>query len=294
MKTFPGCIDCFKNQVLKTSKLINLDKEKEKLILQKVKDFLDKIDYNLPPAAIGGEVYKIFHKISNNYNPYEYIKHDFIQKALNLIPFLEKEIKTSTNPLKTASKIASIGNVIDFGINDNKNMEEDFNLLIEKLLEKDYYLDDFEQFYFKLKKAKNLLYIGDNAGESVFDMLFIKEIKKEFHDIKISFATRGFPIINDVVVEDAIESKIDKYAKIISSGVDTPGIIIDKCNKNFIKSFNNADLIISKGQGNFEGLSDSLREIFFILKIKCDVISKYLNIPLGNIIFLHKNENIKI
>lgn len=292
MKTFKGCIECFKNQISKTIQLINLDKEKKELVTYKVNNFLSNIDFNQPPAVIGGEIYKILHNISGNFNPYKEIKHLYIQKAKKLIPFLEKEIKNSINPLKTASKIAGVGNVIDFGINNNKHLQNDFNLLIKNLLKKEYYIDHFNIFHSKLEKAKLLLYIGDNAGESVFDMLFIKEIKNRYKTLNIIFVTRGSPIINDVIFQDAKESEIDKYAKIVSSGVDTPGLILNKTNTEFQNIFNNADLILSKGQGNFEGLSESKKEIFFLLKIKCDVIADYLNIPKGNIIFLHKNHKV--
>ena len=150
---------------------------------------------------------------------------------------------------------------------------------MKRILKQDFAILDFDVFERQISKAKNILYIGDNAGESVFDKILIEEINKP-----VIYAVREEPVINDAIYEDAIESGLDEVAQIISSGSKAPGTILELCNNNFIEKFNNADVIISKGQGNYEGLSDVKRSVFFLLKAKCHVIARDLNVNEDDII----------
>ena len=131
----------------------------------------------------------------------------------------------------------------------------------------------------------DFLYLGDNAGESVFDKLLIETINKP-----VFYATREVPVINDVIIDDAIASGLNSVAEIISSGSPAPGIILPLCSDEFLSVFQKADMIISKGQGNYEGLSDADRNIFFLLKAKCPVIAKDLNVNVNDIILKHKRQ----
>ena len=128
------------------------------------------------------------------------------------------------------------------------------------------------------------MYIADNAGEIVFDRVLIEQFKNK----KSIFAVRSGPIINDALVEDAIACGIYKCARIISSGCDAPGTILRFCNKKFLKIYRDADLIISKGQGNFEALADEKRPIFFLFRAKCPVVAKHLNCKLGDVILTRR------
>jgi uncharacterized protein with ATP-grasp and redox domains len=129
--------------------------------------------------------------------------------------------------------------------------------------------------------AKNILYLGDNAGEIVMDKLFLETIKHQ----NVYYAVRGMPVINDVTIEDAKYVGIDKFAKIISNGYDSPSTILDKCSEEFINIYNKADLIISKGQGNLEGLINVKNEkIFFLLMVKCGVIGDELGVKKGDFV----------
>lgn len=134
---------------------------------------------------------------------------------------------------------------------------------------------------YKLKKAKSLLIIGDNAGETVFDRVLIED----FLNLNITYAVRSEPIINDATIEDAYASGLEKCATLISTGCNAPGVILDECNEEFLNIFNNADIIISKGQGNYETLSEEKKEIFFLLKAKCPVISEKLGVSVNDYVF---------
>ena len=137
-----------------------------------------------------------------------------------------------------------------------------------------------------MNTSKNILYLADNAGETIFDRVLIEEIKGLYGDKSIFYAVRERPIINDALKEDARACGIDRIADVISSGSDTPGTIISLCSEAFLKIYRDADMIISKGQGNFEALSDVSRPIFYLFMVKCPVVAKDLGCRIGDIILL--------
>ena len=188
---------------------------------------------------------------------------------------LFRSVANSDDKLLTAIKIAIAGNVIDLGVNKAFDIVRDVKIILEQ----DFAIFDYNAFKKQLAKSKNILYLGDNVGESVFDILLIKELKRP-----VKYAVRAIPIINDVTREDAIASGIDEVAKIVDSGCKSPGIILSQSSSVFLKLFNTADLVISKGQGNFEGLSGCSRQVFFLLKAKCRIISNHLGVAEGSII----------
>jgi len=188
---------------------------------------------------------------------------------------LEKIMANSEDKLLTAIRIAIAGNVIDLGVKKSFDIVKD----VKNILEQDFAIFDYSAFKTQLEKTENILYIGDNVGESVFDKILIKELKKP-----VTYAVRTIPIINDVTMEDAIESGLDEVAELIDSGCESPGIIINQSTPEFLKIFNTSGLIISKGQGNFEGLSDCNRQVFFLLKTKCPIISNHIGVEDGSII----------
>jgi uncharacterized protein with ATP-grasp and redox domains len=150
---------------------------------------------------------------------------------------------------------------------------------VRTILKQDFTIFDYSAFKKQLAKSKNILYLGDNVGESVFDILLIKELKRP-----VKYAVRSIPIINDVTREDAIASGIDQVAEIVDSGCKSPGIILSQSAPAFLNIFDTSDLVISKGQGNFEGLSGCNRQVFFLLKAKCRIISNHLGVAEGSVI----------
>jgi uncharacterized protein with ATP-grasp and redox domains len=165
--------------------------------------------------------------------------------------------------------------VIDLGVNKKFDIEEE----IDVVLEKDFAIFDYEKFKHYLDKTDKILYIGDNAGESVFDRILIEEIKKP-----VIYVVREIPVINDVTREDAIQAGIDKVAPILSSGTSAPGTVLETCSSEFIELYRKSKFIISKGQGNYEGLSEEKGLIFFLLKAKCWVIADDIGVKEGDIV----------
>lgn len=276
MKTYLDCIPCFMRQALYAGRMATTDEKEIKRILDETGKMVQSISMQATPAETGMIIYRIVNEITGVSDPYKAIKKKHIAEAKSIYSELEELVEKSDDKLSAAIKIAIAGNIIDLGINKNFNIIKD----IKEILEQDYAIFDYEAFKNQLRKTKIVLYIGDNAGESVFDKILIKALNKQ-----VKYAVRSIPIINDVTMEDAIASGLDEVAELIDSGCRAPGIILKQVTPKFQEIYNSAGLIISKGQGNFEGLSDSNRQIFFLLKAKCPVISNHLGVEEGANIF---------
>ena len=269
-------------QTLRAGRLAITDEDKIKQLLDETGDLIKHIPMDKTPAEVGEIIYAKVREITGINDPYKEIKATSIAEAKVMVPTLKSILDKSENRLLTAIRMAIAGNIIDFGMSKKFNLTED----VYHILKQDFALFDFEEFQEELEKAKTILYIGDNAGESVFDRILIEEMNK-----KTFYAVREVPVINDVVIEDAVESGLSDVAEIISSGSHAPGTILSTCSPEFNQLFKKADLIISKGQGNYEGLSDEKRSIFFMLKAKCHVIAGDLGVNENDIVL--KGINIK-
>jgi len=223
------------------------------------------------------ELHAILRSYTNNPDPYRKEKRDNNDQALNLYYESEKLIKQSDDPFGTSLRIAIAGNIIDFAANDS------FNILIsiENALASEFAIDHSSQLKEALKSAKSVLFLGDNAGEIVFDRLFIETVNHP----NLTYVVRGGPVINDATMEDAEYTGMTKVVNVISSEYDAPSTIIHKSGKLFQQYFNNADLIISKGQGNLEGLlSLNDKRIFFLLMAKCNVMAEFLKVEKNDLV----------
>lgn len=275
MKTYLDCIPCVMQQALRAGRMATSDENKLKQILDETAAMVQTISIQATPAETGAKVYHIVSKVTGVADPYKEIKQQHILETKAIYPELEKIVANSDDKLLTAIKIAIAGNVIDLGVNKAFDIVRD----AKSILEQEFAIFDYDAFKKQLAKSKNILYLGDNVGESVFDILLIKELKKP-----VKYAVRAIPIINDVTREDAIASGIDQVAEIVDSGCKSPGVILSQNTPEFLELFNTADLVISKGQGNFEGLSSCSRQVFFLLKAKCRIISNHLGVAEGSII----------
>jgi len=275
MKVYLDCYPCFFQQALNVTRMIASDEETVHQVLLEVNALLPKITSDITPPEIGREVYRIVSRLTGVKDPYREIKEKCTQQALALYPGLKERVQSADDRLRKAIRIAIAGNVIDFGSNMPFDMEKD----LESILNQRFAIDHYNAFTAALSRAKDVLYIADNAGETVFDRVLIEELGKP-----VTYVVREHPIINDAVGEDAIAAGIDEVADIISSGADAPGNILHLCSDEFFKVYESSDFIISKGQGNYEGLSGENRPIFFLLKAKCHVIAKHIGVEQGSII----------
>ena len=280
MKTYNDCIPCFMEQALRAGRAATNNEEQIKLLLDHIGGLINKFPLSSTPPEMANIIYKEIKNITGVGDPYEKTKKENIKEALSLYPELKKIVQKSDNKLLMAIRIAIAGNVIDLGMKKKFNIVED----LKQIIEQDFAVLDFNNFIEQLNKTKFILYLGDNAGESVFDKILIEELKKP-----VTYVVRDKPIINDVTIQDAIDSGLDEVADIISSGSPAPATILSLCNKYFLSLFEKSDLIISKGHGNYEGLSDNKKPLFFMLKAKCPVIANDLNVKENDIVLLAGN-----
>jgi len=280
MKVRRECITCILNQIIRVSDYLNLDEDEKDIILQKALKRSAKYDYkHLSPPEFSEFLYDIVIDETGQRDPYKSLKKEQNDSVMNNPYSFEEKIFNSMNPLKKAAKYALAGNIIDYG--GVQTFDIDFKELDKIKVD----IDDFSEFARELKTAKTLLYIADNAGEAVFDKFFITQIKEFYKDIKISYAVKSRPAINDVVKYDAEYIGIDSVAEIIESGMGMAGTVIEKTTDEFKKLFEISDIVISKGQGNFETLDIEKRKILFIFKVKCKIVANYSGIKLGSNIF---------
>jgi len=275
MKTYLDCIPCFVKQALRAGRMATDNDVEIKALMDRIGCRIKDISLGDTPPEMGVIIYDEIHKITGIDDPFKKEKKEHIDEAKRLYPFLKERLKNAPDPLLMAIRIAIAGNVMDLGMDKHFHIERD----LEKILQQEFALCDIDMFRDRLSRAEHVLYLGDNAGESVFDKILIEVIEKP-----VTYVIRGKPIINDVTFQDAIDSGLDEVAEIISSGSPAPATILKLCNKEFLERFNRADMVISKGQGNYEGLSETERPVFFLLKAKCPVIARDIGVNEDDIV----------
>jgi len=289
MRTYLDCIPCFYRQALDTARIAGADEIKQKQILDKVSQLIPDFPLEASPPEMGREIYNLVREMSGVKDPFKEIKENNNRLALKLYPKLKQEVNNSEDRLLTAVRLSIIGNIIDYGAKSSLNVEEEINNLFQGNFttknENSETMFKYKKFKEALNKVNSIIYLADNAGEVVFDRLLIEELVKELGK-EVIYVVKDKPIINDALIEDAIFCGINEVAKIISSGSDAPGTLLKYCTGEFIRLFQKAELIISKGQGNYEALSEEDRPIFFLFRAKCPVIAKHIGCNLGNMVLV--------
>lgn len=274
MKTYLDCYPCFFQQIIKTTRLMNVDEDEVREILIAFGRQLSRIHEGAIPPEIGREAYRLISEKTGVQDPYAAIKIECTRKALSLYPQLKERVASSADRLEAAVRVAIAGNVIDFGAQAAFDLDDDLGLLLSQ----DLSIDHFREFREMLNRTRKILYLADNVGETVFDRILIEEMGKP-----VVYAVREKPIINDALMQDALDAGLDEMAEILSSGADAPGTILSLCTERFLKILRSADLIISKGQGNYEALSEENLPVFFLLKAKCAVIARDIGVQEGSL-----------
>ena len=282
MEIFYECLPCILRQSIELSDMVAKDTETKNKIIKEALKIIGNFDnYNNAPEVTKKLDDKVS-EITGIQDIYAEIKDRDIKAALKLVIFLKEHVNNIEDKLYELLKISAIGNIIDSAVNLGIKIED----CIENEIKKKFALCDENIFIEKLKTAKTILIIGDNAGESVFDGLLAEFLIGK----KVYYAVRSEPVINDVTFADAVKSGLDKYTEIISSGCGVPGLVLKRCDKEFLKIFFSADIVISKGQGNFEALTPCERDIFFLFKVKCPMVAKKAGAPLQSYVFEYYNK----
>ena len=279
MKAKLACIPCIMKQAYNTAVRATDDPCLIRRILDATADYVKTIDFESTPAYTSNFVYRITREITGNSDPYREDKKRFNDLCLEKAQTLRDIISSSDDPVRTASRLAILGNVIDLGIGFTFDLDRELgNFLARELA-----ADDYDSFKSILSSGRQrILFLGDNAGEIVFDMLLI-ELLADSHDI--TYTVKRGPIINDSTIEDADYVGLSDIVRIIDTGSDGIGVKWDSVSDEFIAEYEAADLIISKGQGNFETMCDTKKEIFFLLKAKCDSVADMLGVRFNDIVF---------
>ena len=285
MKAYLECYPCFLRQALESARMATVDEAIQRRVLQRVADLIADFPPDATPIEMGEDIHRIIREITDSSDPYHEVKRESNNHALSLYPQLRAMVETSTDPLLTAVKLAAIGNVIDFGANPGFDLDR----ALEEGLTEDLSDSDFPLFKDRLRRVDEVLYIGDNSGEIVFDKILVEQLVR--HEKEVTFVVRGGPILNDATMEDARTVGMDGVAKVISSGVLSPGTILRNAQPEFLDRFHRAELILAKGQGNYEGLSEEAGPLFFLLKVKCPVIARHLGAGMGDLVFRAQTES---
>ncbi|MCF7792053.1 MAG: ARMT1-like domain-containing protein [Victivallales bacterium] len=284
MKTYYECFPCFMKQALRTLKHFTTgDSKHDEMIIRDILHVLGDMDFTMSPPEMTREIFDIVEKYyGKTGDVYFHEKRSSNKYILDMYSELEEFIVKSEDHFDTAMRLAITGNIIDFGANS-----EFLNEQIHKEIDNALKYQDLDSGLLKgeIDKAKNILYIGDNAGEIVFDKLFIEQLQKE----KITYTVRGRHVLNDALMGDAKMVGMTEVVNVISSGSSFPGTVLKDCSKEFVEKFNEADLIIAKGQGNYETLSDVNKNIIFLLRIKCPVVARDIGHKVGGFYAGRKN-----
>ena len=251
------------------------DERQQKAVLDSVLDYLRQTEPSRTPPEIGDQVHRIVRREVGNGDPYRMAKETSTRQTLALYPRLKTLVAEATDPLEVAIRLSIAGNIIDMG------PDQDYDLWneVKRVLALSFAIDDRRVFREALVGADCALYLADNAGETVFDRVLIEAL-----DLPVVYAVKGGPILNDATREDALAAYLDRVAEVVTTGTDSPGTILSRCSTEFRRLYDAADLVIAKGQANYETLSEEGPKVFFLLQAKCPVIARDVGVPVGSIV----------
>ncbi len=283
MELFLDCLPCMHRQVLEAARIATTDEACQARILDRAALTLARRSEFASAPAMAQAIHEIVRVETGVADPYASIKRRDLDAALTLEPLLRQFAADSDDPLRTALKVAATGNVMDSAIYSDL----DIAACVTEELRRPFARCDLTELSADLASARRVLVLGDNAGEVVFDKILLAALAADGREL--SYAVRGEPIINDATLDDARYAGVDAYASLVSSGSSAPGTILESCTEEFRELFRAADVVISKGQGNFESLSASGRPMYFLLKAKCALIAGRLGTAVGDYALIRRD-----
>ena len=278
MKTSIECIPCFARQALEAVTMAVDDGPDRERILRRLLGEIAKADWTAMPVEISRSIQRVVRAETGRADPYHDLKQRMNRTAIDLLPVLSDLAGRHLDPREAVVRLAIAGNLLDAGSKSRmapEEMPERLATVLDMPL-----VGDVAELFAAADAAHCILYLADNAGEIVFDRLLIEALPAE----KITVAVRGSPVLNDATMEDAEAAGIPSVAPVIDNGSDAPGTIVGDCSGEFRAWFDRADLVIAKGQGNFETLSDADKDVFFLLCVKCPAIGAEIGAPEGSLV----------
>lgn len=276
MKTYLDCYVCLLRQSLMATRQVGMDDEAQLEVIKRVLEALRDLKPGMTPPLIADYIHSVVREHTGIRDPYREVKERSTREALRLYPRLKEMVLESDDPFATAVRLAVAGNIIDFGAAD----EYDLWGTIQRVRSQTPAIDDTTALRHAVRRAKWVLFLADNAGETVFDRLLVEQIAP----VQVYYAVKSAPILNDATEEDAAAAGLSKVARIVSLGSNAPGTILERCSDEFRRMYNEAEVIIVKGMGNYESLSTEGERLFFLLLVKCQAVAADVGVPVRSVI----------
>lgn len=275
MNTTLDCLPCIFRQTIDAARRVSDDPAFHELVVREIAGWICRTGLAQSPPVVAQQIHRFLRAQSGGVDPYAAAKARDNQFALSLLPELRRQVEAAADPTALAVRFAIAGNIIDLGVRSDITQEE----VLETIhgASDAPFAGDIDAFKEVVEQARSILYLADNAGEIALDRLLIERLGPE----RVTVAVRGAPVINDATEEDARTVGLTGWVRVISNGSDAPGTVLEDCNQAFRDVFDAADLVIAKGQGNFESLSEAPRDIYFLFKVKCPVIAAHVALPVG-------------
>ncbi|MGM0425223.1 MAG: damage-control phosphatase ARMT1 family protein [Thermodesulfobacteriota bacterium] len=280
MQTFTECIPCFQRQIEKLAGMVAAEDASLRMgIISECQKVIEQTDTQNPPPELAARIYTQAARICGQNDFYAEHKHKANTQVMRLLPQLQERIQASSDPILTALRFSLIANYIDAGVQEDFDWE---SALVQEKAQEEIggYLD-----LRKLLEAGQIkvMILGDNAGEIGMDTLLVRQLQSL--GAEVIYAVRAAPILNDATLEDARFVGMDRICRVMSSGVDSPGTILSRCSNDFLDQLYASQIVISKGQGNFESLYNRVPGVFFAFKVKCPVVSRLTGLPVRTSVF---------
>jgi damage-control phosphatase, subfamily I len=277
------CVPCFVRQARETVCRVTSDEALRWRAMRAVCALVDGVTTDMCPPQFAERVYDAVASVTGVSDPFIAEKRRANELAAKIEPRLCEVLAWTADPLLAAVKFSIAGNSMDLGVVQEYG---DVGSLADSLLAAPLGVDDYQLFLERLSSARHVLVVGDNNGELVFDRLLLEQMRK-VRPCRYTYVVRGRPVINDVTRDDALSVGMDRVAEIAACGSGAPGLVLDACGEDARRMFMQADMVVAKGQGNYEALSDAPRDVFFLLMVKCAVVSRDVQAPVGVAVVKH-------
>jgi len=275
VRTSLDCIACLIRQTVEASRFVSADPALHERVMRDMLRMAAEFDLSQAPPLLTQQVQRRIRQLTGADDPYRDLKQRANEVALAALPALAAEVQSAPDPLAAALRLAIAGNTMDAGASGAgsiEGIEQELSVAYERPFH-----GDVDEFRRAVGSARRILFLMDNAGEIVIDRLLAEHLPLE----RTTFAVRGAPVLNDATRADAKFAGLDRLAEVIDNGSDAPGTVLADCSPEFRRRFAAADLVIAKGQGNYETLSEESRDIFFLFAVKCDVAARHVGLPRG-------------
>jgi uncharacterized protein with ATP-grasp and redox domains len=278
MEPEPQCIVCLFRLASRAVRAAKAEPRVHGQVIDRLADELPRMPEHTISPQIGRRIQQIVREFTGNGDPFREDRRRGNERVLDRLPALRRRIERASDPLLETVRLAAAGNVIDLALASGFDVER----AVEESLVREFGVFDYEPFRAAVERARRVLLIADNAGEIVLDRLLVDELLRRGKDVSV--AVRGGPAINDAILEDALQVGFDPRVEILDTGSDLPSVVLAESGAPFLRRFREADLVIAKGQGNFEGLHLEPGPIVFLLMAKCGPVARLLGVEQGSLV----------